>query len=933
MLHRLTGGIAALALTFGAVAQNIVYSIDGGTPVSVASGVDFSVNVGNVPGITTLRVYDPSFTTLPDDDAGKITITGAVDGGELRIIVAGPTQTWIDEPQDPMANAGLRHLGIDAADGIVVSDAGLRAKTRLIAFVSGDVRGDVTLGQIRRIQTGAPGTTPSGIISANLTSVGDDITGGEIGPDEGAVGYIIAGDAISGTVTAELGKIDRVQVGPSEDADGISGDIIAESGSIQAIYSTGPIGNGSTTAPMRINAANGIGQIRTVDEAAPGVILERDVDAEIVANQGMLDDPLNWPYLAPPADGVLSSLEVGGTLNGSIQAGNIYCGGACEPAGIRVYGTCNATIDVDLMVGKTSIIARAFTAPITIGGALHGSLVATGGDGVAGRIERITVGWGDSPGIEAGFYTAYGRGLVSSALNRPLPTTEEEWFQSAYPLDSVIHAETSIGGAAVRTMAGTTCERYPPSIEAPILEELRIDAFAYGVVWSGQFDPSDRTVGYSQIGTFVVGCMRQTATVWMRDWDTAIVETDLFGDIHVPDVAAGSTLYIGRIFGVEGASPVEQACACTVFVPDTLCQGCDWDANYIQDSLVSHTPRNPWWPNCGDGPSQEDRRGQIWVHENQGLQGQIIINADNTGLSEAALWTGAVQVGEDSGGCPLMEVSPTPSSSEWTSPYYTGLSASLGGGAIGLVPFKMHRTDCRPAADSDLATNRTFLNSEFCGELAPSNAQPHLIHVFYGPVTTNHASNSPLEVRLDGGETVAREQWMKIELRRNSAGPLSREVDLTGDGLTRLLPGTYRSKGVTTAGTGQSLLLCDGLLTTATVPVAVFEEGDEYVFVLDPDCDADGANDNVEIANDQSLDLWPMDGLLDFCYFGNCDADVNCDSNLDSFDVAVMELAVQADYTDYCVAGNDADFNRDGNVDGFDVQALENAIGGTCPWD
>lgn len=93
MLHRIAGGIAAYALTFGAVAQNIVYSIDGGTPVSVASGLDFSVNVGNVTGITTLRVYDPSFTTLPDDDAGKITITGTVDGGELRIIVASATQT------------------------------------------------------------------------------------------------------------------------------------------------------------------------------------------------------------------------------------------------------------------------------------------------------------------------------------------------------------------------------------------------------------------------------------------------------------------------------------------------------------------------------------------------------------------------------------------------------------------------------------------------------------------------------------------------------------------------------------------------------------------------------------------------------------------------------------------------------------------------
>lgn len=713
-----------------------------------------------------------------------------------------------------------------------------------------------------------------------------------------------------------------------------------------------------TTERLQITAGNGIGEIRTLQEGTNAVLV-LNTDADIFTNKQMLDDPDQFPSQVPALDGVLALLETAGDLHGSIRAGNITCSSyltnSCQRVGIYVHGVSYASIHVDLTVYLAELVARSFLGEVRIGRFMKGSVVAVGGaetpsplpPGFAdGRIESIVIGRDPLPPWAMGtFYADMGPGLCGVSLGGSCfavfqPADRDDWFDGhdcdGNASDGVIHAEASIGTADIVSLSltefrGVTqfCKQNPPAIEAPYIESLTIDDFASGSIWSGLYEADDISENYAVIDGLRIGCTRKTVAIWMKDWEEAVFTHNVFGDIHVPEVESDRMILIGGILGDYDNTiydNTELRCACNPW-QQGFCESCDvlYNAN-----VALENGRNPDFPVCGTTP---DQRGRVWVHENQGLHGQIIINANNTGLSEAALWTGAVQVGEDSGGCPLMEVSPTPSSNEWTSPYYTGLSASLGGGAIGLVPFKMHRTDCRPAAASDLATYRTFLNSVFCGELAPSNAQPHLIHVFYGPVTTNHASNSPLEVRLDGGETVAREQWMKIELRRNGTGALSREVDLTGDGLTRLLPGTYRSKGVTTAQTGQSVLLCDGLLTTASVPVAVFEEGDEYVFVLDPDCDADGANDNVEIANDQSLDLWPMDGLLDFCYFGNCDADVNCDSNLDSFDVAVMELAVQADYTDYCVAGNDADFNRDGNVDGFDVQALENAIGGTCPWD
>lgn len=61
-----------------------------------------------------------------------------------------------------------------------------------------------------------------------------------------------------------------------------------------------------------------------------------------------------------------------------------------------------------------------------------------------------------------------------------------------------------------------------------------------------------------------------------------------------------------------------------------------------------------------------------------------------------------------------------------------------------------------------------------------------------------------------------------------------------------------------------------------------------------------------------------------------CDGDVNCDGNLDGFDVQSMEQAVGGNMADFCQS--DADFNLDGNLDGFDVQAVEAVVGGgACP--
>lgn len=388
--------------------------------------------------------------------------------------------------------------------------------------------------------------------------------------------------------------------------------------------------------------------------------------------------------------------------------------------GVFVDGICYAPINVDLMVENSTILAQTFLREIEIGRGLRGAVVAIGGattpnpvpPGYAdGHIESITVGF--QP-LEASAtpYVDLPAGLSSAILGwqRTLPTPPAQWSEFAEPLDAVIHAAISIGEVNLEAMhsGASSCTKYPPAIEAPLIEVLRIDSFANGTIWSGDIVASDPSAAFAQIDYFNVGCMRQLATVRMKDWTQAIVDGDMFGDIHVTSFPASKVIHIGGTLGNEDAfrddpnplaEPDPRACDCAP-VTTSDCQQCDWFWNYLNLDTVSarETPRNPWWPVCGPtnlyGPTL-NTRGQVWIHNDAGLAGQLIINAENTSATTAALWEGAVHVGENTGGCPKIEISPV-ASSPWQSPYYNGLSATLDSGAAGLVPFNLHGTDCLP---------------------------------------------------------------------------------------------------------------------------------------------------------------------------------------------------------------------------------------------
>jgi hypothetical protein len=73
----------------------------------------------------------------------------------------------------------------------------------------------------------------------------------------------------------------------------------------------------------------------------------------------------------------------------------------------------------------------------------------------------------------------------------------------------------------------------------------------------------------------------------------------------------------------------------------------------------------------------------VRFEDTSGLQGQLIINAENGGYT----WEGDVEFGPSGSATPLSPV-----------PYYDNKSADIGGGAVGLVPYYLHYNDCTPTA-------------------------------------------------------------------------------------------------------------------------------------------------------------------------------------------------------------------------------------------
>jgi hypothetical protein len=259
-----------------------------------------------------------------------------------------------------------------------------------------------------------------------------------------------------------------------------------------------------------------------------------------------------------------------------------------------------------------------------------------------------------------------------------------------------------------------------------------------------------------------------------------------------------------------------------------------------------------------------------------GLAGQIIPNAFN---ATSNAWTGSVTVG----GIPL------------ASNYYSNVSSTLGGGAVGLVPYKLYATDCSPPHHDDWVVPDSevhVLNSQFNGMISNGSGgflpKVPVRMRFYGPVKTDAATGtSPVAVWLWVNDSSGvYQQWHDVTSLLNvtvtrAGGSASREVVITPIAAQGSLPPGYYA--ITANLVGANRLYCDGTLATVPPSVTTNMPGNyaQYNFQLFSDCGTilnppNGVWDASEIAADSGLDS-NNDGYLDSCSGGpaNCPADLD----------------------------------------------------------
>lgn len=290
--------------------------------------------------------------------------------------------------------------------------------------------------------------------------------------------------------------------------------------------------------------------------------------------------------------------------------------------------------------------------------------------------------------------------------------------------------------------------------------------------------------------------------------------------------------------------------------------------------------------------------GQLKVNAATGLKGQVIINSDNQTGANLGTWTGNVTVGSTVLG---------------PKPIYTQSAASLGGGAVGLAPFRLYPGDCLPRHNNPSATPY-ILSTDF----GNSVSVPVKI-AFYGPVKLDAATVAADALMIEVQNPANPCQWwdMTTVFRPVVLPPTSggtRLIGLGGTGQGLPYPGLYR---VTNLGIASKEVVAEPMTiwpteswTNGSPPVAC-PAPDIYLFRITGDCNANGIPDAADIAETPALDT-NANGLIDACEITN---DVcRCDWN----NTAVVSVQDLFDFlTDYFA--NAGDFNGSGSTSVQDI--------------
>lgn len=858
--------------------------MNGEAQTPVATGDPIHITVSST-GVTSIRLVG----STTDTDIGRLLLHGATSG-RVDVLIGtvneNPTSPFPADVDDLLLSAG-RHWG-----GLVCDDFNLRGSTRVAFAISGDVKslhtgeaGSVLAGQVYRGQVGGSARAD---IRANPSIAFPD--------GESLARLFVAGTVETGvTISADNARVDTVVVGlPGVTGATMKGTIFGDV--IFDVVVHGRIEHPGAGAAVYSN----YGEIRSI--VADGIV--GDVLVAVEANDGVHSR--------------LGRLICNGDFVGTLRAHKFDAlGEACD--GIRIEGSLFGLIeDIDKNSEKRGIYE-----PIYIGAASPAGYI------YAQNILGKPPGGPCAPGLNLTFVGGIGGIVVgdrapSSGSGNPPPGL------LGYSLPEVLDLEleypvtiTSIGGSVsvvppyidgeakdlwigpkvtIESIDGDISEVECGSIfgGAKVLaEDGTIGSFIAWPRSSSRSGGADAVVvraaniGSMIGGGFEIDCVvgdgvsagghidnlyfrELHGTINVGSFNTLDILGNLAASVRVRAPAAGGLIRIGGSLAVYPE-----------LLPPT-------EAGAI--SLIGNTSGNSTF---------------------------VILNAYNNGGAWQARDGMFATVTVETASGPI-SLAPAPTAQPNQAPYYDRTPAELGGISAGLAPFHLHAAACEPPRNQ--STPPVFLNSAF-GHVPPAfpgaYAFAEIVMPLYGPIRTASLTAHPVTITRDvPGSPEPPIEGYTVTLKRGDEPGLSRVMTIHGNG-SLLLPGTYtiRPKRDTEL---LEVLRCDGLLTSAIVPVADFE----YTFILEGDCNANGVEDIAEIALQPGKDQWPMNGVIDACE--DCAADLNCDEALDGFDVEVMDRLVGGDGSDFC--GIDPDFNHDFALDGFDVLAVEVAVGGGgCP--
>lgn len=951
----------------------IEVTIDGVCQGRYASGAVIEIDLGTQQSYIArnIHIFDRSGV---NDSVGAVTVRGQLNGGGLiQVYVADPTidpfAAFPSRARD-FVDPGARNFGGIQFLGPVnnPSNTSLRQAARVSINIVGDVTGDITAGQIHRVDVLRSGdNTFGGTISGNITATARDYaTTGTFASI--AVNYVRAGWSISGDIKADpvgtynlndtntWGTVNVVTVGPSTSALGIQGDIIAEEGEINRVYTTGNIGV-SAAARSQFRAATAVREIIAGAERPEGnptipTILDRDFFLDINAALA--------PDIAPQYATSTEFIQTEGDFVGNLDFIDVYPFfansqlpegvGQGTRLGMFVGGKFEGNINVRYSWQYADMIARSFRGNINIGHMLKGSVVAVGTEGsvdpLDGTIGSITVGRGTTSNAPRGNgrgITGVFAGLFSTAGIAPPfeGAARNAWYDRSLirdygVADSVIRADKSIGTVSLASISGrldgltALAKRAKGRVESPIIGTLVIDQFDDGVVWSGKLNSPTAQVtnliadDHASIGSASIGCMGPNADLWMSNATNVVVQGDMFGEIHALNLASSQTIKIGGRFG-DTAQASEQVAPCFAYFNDG-----QYEFRLIGNPEDS--PRGTWSSvenNAVPGYESVATFSRIVLRQPQSLAGQVILDAANTtGVHRAAgHWRGDVLIGTGQPG--NLEQSRTPevystnasrTNTNRLGPIYPELPVSLGGGAIGLVPFAIHRQA------SELDTDCTFANRSagapfYRGFNASpgvnGNGQPctaardSLKIVYYGPVAqvqppAGFFQRPPFEILLAATSSVscsgtADGSWSTTTTFQDGG----RRVEVLGNSGTFFPSGKYGIRELREAWGNTGGLRCTGLLTTTLV--RPLDASQYKFFSLAADCNQDCLADTQQT----SCPVNP--------WFACDDIDFNNDSILfDPDDVdAFLSVFSEGPCIPATAVCNDIDFNNDGGL--FDI--------------